>query len=137
MESLGIKTIQLEGKYPIEEIRRIYNQASAFFISFPETFGLPIAECLACGAYIFSPDSSWPMSWRLDENPVSMGPGVLPDCFQIYRDKEELRNMLTVLLAQFDPEQTPLKVFNTYKANYSRFYSGNQSGIKNILDQFN
>ena len=137
LQSLGIKTIQLEGWYKIEEIRRIYSQASAFFLSFPETFGLPIAECLACGAYIFSPDSSWPMSWRLDKNLVSMGPGQLPDCFQIYQDEADLRLKLSVLLKAFNPLQTANSVFNIYTKHYNHFYAGNQQGIQYLLDQLN
>jgi hypothetical protein len=137
LEKLGIKTIQLEGRYPIEEIRRIYSEASAFFLSFPETFGLPIAECLACGAYIFSPESSWPMSWRLDDQPVSMGPGILPDCFQIYRDQDELQVKLTRLIKEYDPELSPLNVFKTFTINYSHFYSGNQKGLLDVIRQLN
>jgi hypothetical protein len=137
LEKLGIKTIQLEGRYTIEEIRRVYSEASAFFLSFPETFGLPIAECLACGTYIFSPESSWPMSWRLDDHPVSMGPGKLPDCFQIYLDQDDLQSKLTKLKSDFDPERTPLNVFKTFGENYSRFYSGNQQGLRHIIDQLN
>jgi hypothetical protein len=137
LKSLDIKTIQLEGRYPIEEIRRIYSEASVFFLSFPETFGLPIAECLSCGAYIFSPDSSWPMSWRLDESPVSQGPGLLPDCFQIYQDLEDLLAKLKKLKEEFDPEQTPKHVFQIFTKNYSHFYTGNQDDLFRIIGQLN
>ncbi len=135
LKNLNIKTIILEGRYPIEEIRNIYKQASAFFLSFPETFGLPIAECLACGVYVFAPNSSWPMAWRLDEQPMPMGQGLLPDCFQIYQNENELRNKLIGMQQDYDAEKTPLTVFNIFLDHYARFYYGDKSALQYIVGQ--
>jgi hypothetical protein len=121
----------------VEEIRKIYCQASVFFLSFPESFGLPIAECFACGTYVFSPDNSWPMAWRLDEQPIPMGQGVLPDCFQIYRGAAELESKLDGIMGTYDAEKTPLKVFNTFLEHYDKFYYGDKLALKYILDQIN
>src|SRR5579862_806755 len=114
LKGLGIKTIVLEGTYELDEIRRLYKKAAIFFLGSTETFGLPIAECLACGAYVFTPDSSWPMAWRLDEHPVSGGPGILPECFKVYNSESELREKLTELIKTYDSKKTPLKVFDTF-----------------------
>lgn len=135
LAKLKINTIALEGYYDIEEIRKIYSQAAVFFLSFPETFGLPIAECLASGTYVYSPDSSWPMAWRLNEDAKPMGEGILPDCFKIYRNNEELENKLTELLKDYNQEETPIKVFNTFIENYNNFFYGDKKAVKYIIDQ--
>ena len=132
LNKLGIKYLVLEGRYPIEEIRKLYAKAAVFFLSFPETFGLPISECLACGTYVFTPDSAWPMSWRLDENPVSMGPGVLPDCFQVYNGEPDLENKLKNLMHTYDLKHTPEYVFNNFIKHYGRFYAGDPNALLNI-----
>lgn len=135
LKRLGINTIILEGRYSMKDIRKIYQQASVFFLSFPETFGLPISECLACGAYVFSPDSAWPMAWRLNERLMPMGQGALPDCFQIYTSEAELENKLIKIKKTYDAEKTPLDVFNTFLENYAKFYYGDKDALKYILDQ--
>lgn len=129
----GIKFISLERKYTIEEIRDIYRQVSIFFVQFPEAFGLPILECLCTGAQIFTPDSGWPMSWRLDEDPQVHGKGILPKCFTIYEEEDDLLQKLLLFKEQFDPEETPLKVFNEFMEHYSSFYEGNSEELKKCL----
>ncbi len=136
LRKIGIKAIVLEGRYPIEEIRKIYQKASVFFLAFPETFGLPVAECLASGSYIFTPNSGWPMAWRLDEKPMPWGPGQLPDCFKVYQNEEDLEKQLLLLKQQFDGEKTPLQVFDTFMKHYSNFYYGDLNALKEVLLQF-
>jgi hypothetical protein len=133
LSKLGIKTIELKGRYPIAEIRKIYQEASIFFLAFPETFGLPIAECLASGAFIFSPNSGWPMAWRLDEKPMPWGPGVLPDCFKIYSSEQDLEAQLLKLRQVYDGSQTPFKVFETFQQYYPHFYHGDKAALKGVL----
>ena len=137
LAKMGIQTIALEGRYPIEEIRKIYAQASVFFLSFPETFGLPIAECLACGAYIFTPNSAWPMAWRLDEHPVSMAPGILPDCFRVYNNEADLENKLRQIMETYDPKNTPSAVFHTFLEHYHKFYYGDKEALQSLLNKLN
>ena len=136
LKRLGIKTIELKGRYPFEEIRKIYQQAAVFFLAFPETFGLPIAENLASGTCIFTPNSGWPMAWRLDENPMPWGTGQLPDCFKVYQNEEELEKQLLLLKQQFDGEKTPLQVFDTFIKHYSNFYYGDVNSLKEVLLQY-
>lgn len=136
LQSLGIKTIVLEGRYPIHEIRAIYQQAAVFFMAFPETFGLPIGECLASGTMVLTPDSGWPMAWRLDENPMPWGDGSLPDCFGVYKSDEELAALLTRIRQDYDLEATPKAVFETYLKYYPRHYFGDKEGLHGALTRF-
>ena len=136
LKKLEIETIVLEGRYPIEEIRSIYSKAAVFFMAFPETFGLPIAENLASGTYIFTPNSGWPMAWRLDEQPMPWGPGLLPDCFKVYQNENDLEEQLLLLKQKFDGEKTPLQVFDIFIKHYSNFYYGDLNSLKEVLLQF-
>ncbi len=130
----GIPFITLERSYTIEEIRVIYRQISIFFVQFPEAFGLPILECLSTGAQVFTPDSSWPMSWRLDENPEVHGTGILPNCFKIYNGEEDLLQKLLEFKQNFNPVETPLQVFNEFFKTYPTFYTGNSIELKRFID---
>ena len=133
LDRLNIKTITLQGRYPITEIRKLYQEAALFFTSFPETFGLSIAECLAAGTYVFTPDSGWPMAWRLDEQPVPWGPGLLADCFKVYRSDDELAGLLENLRATYDLENTPKQVFDSFIKHYPHFYFGDTDALSAIL----
>lgn len=135
LESLSIPYIALEGTMSIDEIREIYKRATYYFIQFPESFGLPIAECLSCGAYIFLPDSSWAMAWRLDENPQIHGPGTLADCFVVYGDKENLMLKLQDIEKNYDLDKTPHVVFDTFIEYYRSYYEGNDEQFDLFLNQ--
>lgn len=133
LEVLGISYISLEHSYSLNEIRELYQQAALFFIQFPEAYGLPIAECLSCGTYIFTPESSWPMSWRLDNELEVHGPGTLPDCFVVYDGANSLKKKLEILRKDYDLFKTPKKVFETFYKNYPTFYEGNPESLKEVL----
>jgi hypothetical protein len=133
LSELGFKVISLSGNYTTNEIRALYLKSSVLLLQSPEAFGLPIAECLAAGVQIFTPSSSWPMSWRLDENPQIFGEGKLPDIFTIYNSKEDLRNKLVALKANYNLVSTPIAVFNTFVRYYPHFYSGNETETLNVI----
>lgn len=135
LEELSIPYLSLEKSYSIEEIRRIYARSAIIFLQFPEAYGLPIAECLACGSYIGTPDSSWAMAWRLDEKPEVHGPGLLPDCFVVYNDFEELKKKLEELKNTFDRRKTPQKVFDTFYSSYPTFYDGNRQSLNEVIER--
>ena len=132
LNKTGIKYISLEGGYTIEEIRNIYQSGAIFFMQFPEAFGLPVLECLCAGCQIFTPESWWPMSWRLNENPKIHGEGILPDCFTVY-DNSELEEKLMKFKAEYDLVKTPQKVFDNFLANYPEFYYGNDKELQRVL----
>lgn len=136
LQELGINTIVLEGRYPIAEIREIYKQASVFFLAFPETYGLPIAECLASGSYIFTPDSGWPMSWRLNKDPMPWGPGTLPECFKVYNGREDLSKQLIGLRNNYDTANTPVSVHDCFMKYYRSFYYGDSQALLSVLKKF-
>jgi hypothetical protein len=140
LSQLKIKTIILDRHYTIEEIRELYKSASVFFIQFPEAYGLPIAECLACGVQIFTPDSGWPMSWRINRDPIPHGKGELPKCFSIYDTENDLLDKLNEFKQGYDLVKTPQKVYEDFIKHYSTSYFGNKAGIAEILKivrQFN
>ena len=130
----GIPFIALESSYTIEEIRNIYQQVSLFFVQSPEAFGLPILECLCAGAQVFTPNSGWPMSWRLDKMPEVHGPGILPICFTIYNGEDDLLSKLLEFKEIFHPVETPLQVFHEFLKTYPAFYEGDQAELNRCLD---
>ncbi|MFT3679143.1 MAG: hypothetical protein QM791_02650 [Ferruginibacter sp.] len=139
LEKAGIRFISLERQYSIDEIRDIYRDAAIFFVQFHEAFGLPILECLCTGTQIFTPDTGWPMSWRLDENPQRHGQGILPGCFTSYDGEDDLQRKLMDFKQHFQPEETPRKVFDTFISHYPSFYHGDtavlQQGIKYVQNK--
>ncbi len=129
-----IPFIALESSYTIEEIRNIYQQVSIFFVQFPEAFGLPILECLCTGAQVFTPNSGWPMSWRLDIEPKVHHTGILPNCFTVYDGERDLLKKLLVFKENFNPTKTPLQVYNEFIQTYPAFYQGDQLELKRCLE---
>ncbi len=133
LKELEIPYVSLERKYAISEIRALYQQATFYFMQSLEAFGVPIAECLSCGCLVFTPDSSWPMSWRLDQHPQVHGPGTLSPCFVVYRDREDLKAKLLEIKACYDGRTTPQEVFRTFLRDYPSFYEGNMEALEEIL----
>lgn len=134
LEKAGIPYISLEIRYTIDKIREIYRTASIYFMQSHEAFGLPILECLSTGAQVFTPDSGWPMSWRLDENPEVHSHGILPSCFTVYNGDDDLLQKLLAFKENFNPTETPLQVFNEFIQTYPEFYAGNQPELNRFLD---
>lgn len=130
---LEIKTIVLEGQYSIDEIRELYKAASVFFIQSHEAFGLPIAECLACGVQIYTASSAWPMSWRLEKNPALHSEGTLPEIFTVYHSKEDLKQKIITTKEKYDLITTPFQIFEAFTKYYPHFYYGNSAELKAVL----
>ncbi len=133
LNKAGIKYISLEKQYSFEEIRGIYQQGAIFFVQFPEAFGVSILECLCCGVQIFTKESWWPMSWRLNENPQVHGEGIYPPCFTVYDNEEKLVNELMVFKENYNLTETPKKVFDIFLAHYPQFYYGNETELKRLM----
>jgi hypothetical protein len=137
----GIPYISLEQRYTIDEIRDIYRSVSIYFVQSYEAFGLPILECLCTGAQVFTPDSGWPMSWRLDDDPQVHGEGLLPPCFTVYEGEDDLLQKLISFKQNYCTVETPKEVFSNFIKNYPCFYEGNKielenwvNYIKNLID---
>lgn len=135
LDRAGIKYISLERRYSISEIRGIYQQASLFFVQFPEAFGLPILECLCSGAQIFTAQSGWPMAFRLDKEPAIHGPGMLPECFTIYDDEDDLVKKLEGFKQGFDKEKTAQKTFDHFIHTYPGYYYGDAPRLRMMLEK--
>jgi hypothetical protein len=125
VESLGIQYRKLIGKYSNKEIRKIYSESNLIFLSFPETFGLSIAEALYCGCRIIIPDRSWVMSWDLYEK--------LPECFVVYNSD----NIIDVLRKESESTNYSRdKVQRDFLEKYPFFLNGNKNELEKFLIQF-
>ena len=133
LKKAGISYISLEKEYSVNEIRDIYQKVSIYFIQSYEAFGLPILECLCTGAQIFTADSAWPMSWRLNDKPEVHGEGLLPYCFTVYAENNLLEKLLS-FKENFDTVHTPKTVFDNFIKHYPDFYGGNRIELKRCVD---
>lgn len=135
LDKLGLPYVAFENRMSMTEIRDYYKRASLIFLSFPETFGVPIAECLACGTAVFTPSSSWPMSWRLDENPKPNSIGELPNCFIEYENAEKLEICLLEFYRNWNMEKTPRKIQEVFLETYPHFFYGRLEGVNEFLKE--
>lgn len=133
LEAAGVPYLSLERRYSMAAIRDIYRRASLFFLQFPESFGMPIAECLATGTRILTPDASWPMAWRLDAEPRPGGGGRLGAGFTVYEGFEELVQVLRAHEEEFDPEATPRRVFSSFERDYPGFFRGDLARLREAI----
>lgn len=136
LEEVGIKTIELQGRYTVEEIRDIYKKSSLLFLQHFESFGLPIAECLGYGAKIVTPHTGWPMAFRQDAEPKEYGTGQLPECFISYNNKEELISLLRKIQANFDKDASPKEYFNSFIRYYQHYYEGSKDELIRFVKEF-
>lgn len=122
--------IILEGSYSIDEIREIYRKCSLYFVAHVESFGLPICELQACGAYVASPKSIWCRGHWQKEDLTRAGDGVLNDNFIVYgSDKEKLKQEILRLKTCYDP----YKVYNEFAGKQPELFWGNKSEVENFI----
>lgn len=111
----------LHGRYEINEIREIYRKASIYFVASWESFGLPICELQACGAYVFTPFSSWVWSHWI-RNSLDSKTGRLSPNFIVYdNDVDILKTKLRTVQQAYDPHE----VRANFVKNHPQFYYGN------------
>lgn len=106
LNELKIETIQMQGEYTYEEIERIYRKISVAFVSFPEAFGVPIAQLQYYGSCIASPDKSWVFRHALLPFGASFfgeKSTLFTNNFLFYSDKDSLVNSLRELQSNYDP----------------------------------
>lgn len=121
-----IKIVSLEGNYSISEIRQLYKMASLFFVQFPESFGVSIAECLSVGCQIIIKEASWAMSWRLQND---LKQEYLPDCFFVYENNDNLTEYLSKYVENHQRKNLSERVTNTFISNYPSFYYGDKTEL--------
>lgn len=129
---LDIKYISFEERMPMEEIRDYYKRASLIFVQFPEAFGVPIAECLAFGTAVFTPNIEWVMSWRLkgDKENVDLK---LADCFFIYKNLEMLISQLSEFKINYHSFNSPKFIFNSFVSHYPHIYYGSDLALQEVV----
>ncbi len=103
LEEARIPYTVLNGHYPQSAIRGIYRRSSLYFPAHNESFGFPIAELEACGAYVFLPWPRWAPAHQMKPNIHIQGGGQLTDNFVVYdNDKERLVAELHRIKASYD-----------------------------------
>jgi len=125
---------ELSGEYSIDEIRKLYSEASLFFIQHFESFGLPIAESLKFGTMVCTPNSGWPMAFRLNKDIQLYGKGDLADCFLHYKSKEDLVTKLNALKSKFVKGDLNTYVVESFKSNYPTYYQGNHCELCRFIE---
>ena len=133
LEQLGIEHTILEGRYSIEEIRKLYAQSSHYIIQSPEAFGLPICENLNLGTQILTEKAHWPMSWRHGNDIQSFTDGELPNYFHVFENEDGLRNILTHA-RHHQTLETSEEVRRKFTEDYPAYYHGAEEGMLKWLD---
>ncbi len=124
--------IELDRPMSINEIRRIYRRAHLFFLSFRESFGLPIVELQLCGSYICAPYKNWAPSHYIGKSIYDKGEGALCRNFIIYdNDKEILKRKIKDIKSSYNPEA----VIEEFKNCYPHLYSGDLSELRKSIDK--
>lgn len=132
LEETNTSYIVLDRPMSINEIRRIYRKTCLFFLSFRESFGLPIVELQLCGSYICTPFKSWVPSHYIKENIYEPGEGSLSKNFLVYGDdKELLKDEITRIKSSYDPEQ----VVQEFIRAHPHLYHGDLAELKTFIEK--
>lgn len=119
LSELGIKYVELSGRYTTEEIRKLYRHTDIYFPSTRESFGLPVVEIQLCGGIICVPHESWLPAHFLDKDIYSEGIGHLGQNFLCYNNsKEKLKELITNIKAHGVDHK---KVINNFEREYSLY----------------
>lgn len=132
LEKLGIEYTVLKGEYTPAELRKLYSESSVFLIQHFESFGLPIAECLATGTHIMTANAGWPIAFRLNPSAGIYKESELPSCFSVYTDGADLEQKLRGLQKE-NQSVFYQKNFDVFQENFPTYYTGNLHELKNFL----
>lgn len=131
LKDVGIPFISLERRLSIDEIRSIYRKTCLFFLSFPESFGLPIVEVQLCGGYICTPYESWVPSHYIGKDIYESGPGSLSGNFIVYdNDMRWLKRRLETVRATYDPDT----VVQEFRRSHPHLYQGDRDALRSFTD---
>jgi len=129
-EKTKTKYIALKGGYSIYQIREIYRKCGIYFLAHRESFGVPICELQACGAYVFTPYAKWCPSHWLKSDLSQEGPGDLSPNFIVYdNDKDTLVREIQRIKASYDPQQ----VVDTFRQYHHQLYYGDKFELKKFV----
>ena len=132
LEASNMKYVVLNGHYSISRIRKIYRQASVLLVAMRESFGLPVCEAQACGAYVFTPYSEWCPSHWLKSDLSRPGPGALSPNFIVYdNDPERLTAELHRVRDLYDSQE----VVRRFLHYHPQLFRGNQTEVDGFLQK--
>lgn len=132
LEETGIEYAELSGRYSPNEINALYRTHSALFLSFRESFGLPIVENQLCGNYIFTPFCNWAPSHYIDKSVYSAGEGKLGSNFIVYdNDLDKLKSLLLECQNIYSAEVN----FDNFRAEYPTLYRGDLIALSEFITQ--
>lgn len=130
LNACDIPYTELKGRYSQDEIRSLYRSHCALFLSFRESFGLPIVENQLCGNLIFTPFARWAPSHFINKSVYDPGEAALGSNFVVYdNDLEQLKSQLIKARARFSPERNLAQ----FKKDYPHLYSGDLEALKKLL----
>lgn len=119
LNEIGVKYIELQGRYTTDEIRSIYRRISIYLVSFRESFGLPIVELQLCGAKVMVPHREWVPAHYLDKSPYEKGQGRLGKNFITYASDDEFKSLILQEKGMIDYGQN-LRYFHEEYPHYNR-----------------
>jgi hypothetical protein len=132
LEKTKTPYLALNGDYSVAAIREIYRRCSLYFVAFRESFGVPICELQACGAYIFTPYEHWcPSHWIKADISVP-GPGVLPPNFLVYDgDEEKLVDAVERARASYDSR----RIVESFLTHHPQYFRGDLNAVSRFVDR--
>jgi len=132
LEETETEYTQLSGNYSPNTIQKLYQQHSALFLSFRESFGLPIVENQLYGNYIFSPSKNWVPSHYINKSVHEIGEGDLGENFIIYNnDLVELKRLILECKGNYQPK----KNIENFKSVYPALYHGDLKELKVFIEK--
>jgi hypothetical protein len=130
LRELNIPFITLKSPLSKSDLFAIYRKGALFFLSFRESFGLPIVENQLCGNKIVTPYKHWVPSHQLKMDYTQDGEGALNNNFLVYNnDKETLKKMLLAEQKKYNPEQ----VYEDFKKDYPHNFGINAAALNDFL----
>jgi hypothetical protein len=121
LKETGTRYLMLNEPLTISEIRALYRKTSLFFLSFRESFGLPIVELQLCGAKIATPYKNWAPSHYINKGIFSRGEGDLNRNFIVYEnDLGLLKEKIQALKRNHNPQA----VIDEFKTTTPHLYQG-------------
>lgn len=133
LDEIGVKYIELNGRYTTKEIREIYRKCSAYVISFRESFGLPIVELQLCGAYVLTPHKEWVPAHYRNKSPYERGAGELGSNFFEYKTIDDFKNCVLKLKNEINPNENISK----FRNEYPNYYNINKKELNTFISKIN
>jgi hypothetical protein len=133
LKETGVPYIELKGSYSLSQIRAVYRTTAIYFVSFLETFGIPICETQACGNKVFTPIDRWCSAHWQDVRQIQpvVYEGELPENFVVYRDKKLLTRRIREVAEAYDPQATRAAFLRATP----EYYHGNEANLRVFLDK--